>query len=1071
MIASIISLVISLAVIFGLRQSDKKQSSLEKTKRYADKLHSEFEEYYAQRSKDLRTISDELRSETTQSIATVKRLEELSNNYQASCDDIAEKHGIISKLSESMTDANAKFQQVLDMSNLVEANIKNIREESKFVEVVSNDLKRTHNELETIQRDFTNMRDNFQEENNKILEKAKQNVLQTISAQLDGINASLADSRKEVDALLDDGKAKLNNIYKSALAEAVENANKLEGEAFDALKKDSDERMKICRRELDDNVRETEELTKRFKSAWQDEASGMLAKMQNDFTETSTSLNNKLEQTDKRVSALENEILIKTKNFDDLISESEKNFKSKISTTVDNLNNKISQLSSYTESRLNNVKEQTEYRFTKFDATVKEFQNSEATLKALLAGVKQKIMSSFEAYKIENGKNLSAFTDNFNNLADGLNSKVFEIEDKIKDLKDRSYETVSQKLKDFEEKFFTDINEKENKMQATIGTLEININEKLEEMSSKQESTRQNLEKQYTDNLQSRLLQLANSHKEKLSAFDKQIKNIEENLTERLAAQSINIQNVTKTLKEHVKTAKENAKSDLQKEMEAYMKSLQDSIINNKQDMEESSKKLEEEIKQFEDSYTLRLETESSNFQDWKDKLDKQFDSARNLFNDKISSFGQLAEAAIKDFEKQHDSDMQSFKDKNSEAFKKIESDLVSVTNELDKYKLDFSSFSDGLKIELNSKAIDLSNNFDKIMQDKIENATNKVDLVTKNMEHIKSQIEKNQSESFSLIQSESMKLRNSMQELNEKQKEYLSNTKLFERTDQLKAELEENIKALQDEFNKLRDYEASLDDVKSKYESFSKQNEETLNKIENFMQEKSKIELLQQEFSKLAELSKSIERKQIELEASNDEMQKYQIQIKNLDQSIAEINTKYSELDEKGDVLNQTIKDIDEAFSNISSIDKQFRESRRSLENLNPEISKLQAEMDKLIKNRSEINEIIEKINALDNMQSDVEDRMKSLQNSKEWLAGVESRLKSLDETITQRIKLFATVYNANDKKPREPNTSLSLSDRQNIIDLYRMNWTSQQIADAMKCTISEVELIIEISDKYTEA
>lgn len=1070
MVFSIISLIISVAVIFLVRQYDKKQSSLAKTKRYVEQLNAEFEAHYAQRSKELRTLSDELRSETAQSIATVKRLEELSQNYQSSCNDIAEKHSVIMQLTESISDANKKFQQIVDMSGLVDANVKQIKDDAKFVDAVSNNLKKAHNELEAVQHDVANMRETFKTENDRTLEEAKQNIIRTLSTQLETINDKLAATQKDTDALLDVTRIKLKDIYKKALDEAARSANELEGEAFETLKADSAARVANYKRELDENITATHALSERFKSAWQDEASGMLAKMQNDFTETESRLNENLDRLDKRLNNLESDILLKTKSVDDAVAESEKVFNAKIAAGVANLNGKITELSEYTEKQLATVKEQTEYRLSKFDATVSEFQNSEATLKTLLASVKQNIIAAFEGYKYENNKKLAAFSEDFMQQASGVSEKIAEIENKVEELKAKSYENVSEKLKVFEDSFFTDITAKKNDLENMLENVQNEIVDKLQALSSEQESARKNLEEQYTDELKNRLLEIANSHKEKLANFDKQIKDIENNLTERLSAQNVNIENVTEMLKSHVAEAKEHAKLDMKNELDAYMTSLQNNISNSNRDMDETSKKIADNIAGFAQEYQIKMDTANSNFQSWKGSLDKQFDSARNLFNDKISSFTQLAEAAISDFEKRHDTDVNNFKKENSAAFEKIKVELDNVSKKLEAHKTEIVSFSQQVKNELDVQAAELSASFDKNMQEKIDGTTNQMHLISDNLESLKGQIEKNRSEAFSVIQSESMRLTSTMQSLNEKQNEYLSNTKLFERTDELKAELDKNIKTLQSELAKLSVYEASLDDVKLKYDKFSHQNEETLNKIENFMQEKSKVELLEQEFTKLAGLSESIERKQLELEASNDEMQKYQIQIRKLDDSINAVNTKYATLDEKSDVLNQTIKDIDKAFSNLNSIDIQFKESKKSLENLNPEISKLRSEMDNLIKNRSEINEIIEKIKALDNMQNDVEERMQTLQNSKEWLAGVESRLNDLDDTVTQRIKLFATVYNADEKKPRAPNTTLTLAERHNIIDLHHMDWTNQQIADAMKCTISEVELILEMSDKYED-
>lgn len=1069
MVYSIISLAICILVIFGLRQFDKKQSSLEKIRRYVDTRRSEFETYYADQSKKLRMVNDDLRVQTSQSIATVKRLEELQQNYQTACQDIAEKHGVITELSESMTDANTKFQQIVDMSHLLEVNIKQIKDEAKFVDSVSTNVKKAHTDLDSLKEDIAGMRNVFQEENTRLLEQHKKNIVREVSSQLETINADLASAKKDADALLDITKIKLNDIYKNTLADAAKRASDLEGEAFETLKTQSTDRVAMYRRELEENINATKELSRQFKGVWQEEASAMVAKMQSDFNEVETAIDTKLARINKRLEDTESQILVKTKSLDEAMAKNENDFTSKINGLVSALNDKIEQLSGYTENRLGNIKEQTEYRFKKVDATVNEFQTSEATLKTALASVKQNITASFESYKYENEKTLSAFSDDFKAHVNELKQNITDIEAHIEELKAKSYDNVSEKLKIFEDEFFTDITTKKTEIDETIENIQAELTEKLSEFTDTQETVRKELETQYTADLQNRLVELAAAHKEKLSGFDKQIRGIEANLTNRLAEQDINIEKVSENLKADVETAKENAKANLKKEIDEYMIVLQNNIMESQQKIDLLSKTASDQIAVFEQEYGAKIETANSNFQTWKSSLDKQFDSARTLFNDKISSFGLLAESAIEDFQKKHDIDVENFKEQNSEAFTKMKTDLKAVTDKLDAYKLDMTQHSDKIMAELDEKAITISENFDTVMQEKLDAAADKVAAVSENLAEVKSQIEKNSAEAFSLIQSESNRLTGSMQELSEKQNEYLSNTKIFERTDELKNQLENNIKTLQAELAKLSVYGSALDEVKLKYEKFSHQNEETLTKIEKFMEEKAKVEFLEQEFTKLTGLSDSIERKQIELEASNDEMQKYQVQIRKLDDSITLVNEKYQDLNKKEEVLTQTISDISKAFSDLNSIDTQYKESKQNLEKLSPEIGKLQTEMENLIKNRAEINETIEKIKSLDNMQSEVEERMQSVQNSKEWLAGIESRLNSLDETVTQRIKLFATVYNSDDK-PRAPNTTLSPADRQNIITLHHMGWTNEQIANNLKCTLSEIELILEFSDNYDD-
>lgn len=1066
---SIVAVIVSIVFTLILRQFDKKQGTLEKTKRYVEKLHTEFEDYYAQRSKELRNVSDDLRGQTSESIATVKRLEELQQNYHISCEEIETKQGVIFELSESMKGANAKFQQIVDMSNLLEVNMKQIKDESKFVDAVSASLKKSQNDIDTIQRRIIDVQNNFREENTRALEQYKQSILQSLSSQLERINTDLATTQKDSEAVLEVAKIKLSDIYQKTLQEAAKRANELESEAFETLKKDSAGRVATYRRELDENINATRELSDRFKSAWQDEASGMVAKMQADFSDTESKLDDKLERITQKLNELESQVLLKSQTLNETFAQSENSFNVKINETVSNLNDKIEQMSNYSESRLSNIKEQTDYRFKKFEATINEFQTAEANLKSLLSGVKQNILTTFESYKQENSKNLSSFSDNLKTQTDALNQQVTEIELRIEELKEKSYESVFEKIKVFEEEFFADITDKKTEMEATIATVKRDVLGKLEALTADHELTRKELEERYTENLRVKLAEIANKHKEQLISFDQKIIKISDNLTSRISAQDLNIERVQEDLKTSVDEAKENAKAELKQELETYLEKLQENLAESRQRIDETSNSITDQIIEFEQSYGAKMETANNNFQSWKTTIDKQFDSARTLFNDKISSFGQLAESAIVDLKKKHDADVELFKESNAENFTKLKADVKSATENLENYKQDLLRHSSEIQTALEEKLQTLSLSFDSNLEEKLNEATHKVDLIANSINDVKAQVEKSRGESFSIIQSESNRLTASMQEINEKQNEYLKTTNLFERTDELKSQLEDNIKILQTELEKLSVYNSEIEEANLQHEKFAHQNKETLGMIEKFMEEKSKIELLQNEFIKLSGLSESIERKQIELEASNDVMQKYQIQIRKLDDSISEITLKYQNLEAKEEMLNQTLNDIDKAFSNLNTIDSRYRDSKQSLEKLSPEIAKLQNEMQNLINDRATTNETIEKIKALGNMQAEVESKMQSLQNSKEWLAGIESRLNSLDENVTQRIKLFATVYNTDDK-PRPPNTTLTPVDRQNIIQLHHMGWTNEQIANSLKCTLSEIELILEFSDGIEE-
>ncbi len=74
MLFNIITLVVSLLLILVFRQLDKNNKSIDKVKKYSDKIKTDLDTYFNTRSQALQDAAVELEVKQTQAIAAVKRL-------------------------------------------------------------------------------------------------------------------------------------------------------------------------------------------------------------------------------------------------------------------------------------------------------------------------------------------------------------------------------------------------------------------------------------------------------------------------------------------------------------------------------------------------------------------------------------------------------------------------------------------------------------------------------------------------------------------------------------------------------------------------------------------------------------------------------------------------------------------------------------------------------------------------------------------------------------------------------------------------------------------------------------
>ena len=87
-------------------------------------------------------------------------------------------------------------------------------------------------------------------------------------------------------------------------------------------------------------------------------------------------------------------------------------------------------------------------------------------------------------------------------------------------------------------------------------------------------------------------------------------------------------------------------------------------------------------------------------------------------------------------------------------------------------------------------------------------------------------------------------------------------------------------------------------------------------------------------------------------------------------------------------------------------------------------------------------------------------------MQESRSWLAAVETRLTTLSSDTDEKLKMLATIYKDEPSQVRKGGAP-SFGDRENVMQLHRQGWEISAIANALRLSEGEVELIIEMGDR----
>ena len=207
--------------------------------------------------------------------------------------------------------------------------------------------------------------------------------------------------------------------------------------------------------------------------------------------------------------------------------------------------------------------------------------------------------------------------------------------------------------------------------------------------------------------------------------------------------------------------------------------------------------------------------------------------------------------------------------------------------------------------------------------------------------------------------------------------------------------------------------------------------------------------------------ISNSVDAKIKDLENSNADLQNIQLDVRQLKESLGLISERYDILEKKNEIIDKTVINVDNAFEKLKDIERRLENCNRTSGELPDRISSLKTEVDTILENIPKVKDAIGKLDSLDAILSETEKRIDTLQDDKEWLASTETRLDNLNREVTSKLRTLGEV-SKNTLPKTSSKSSITPSTRETVVTLAHQGWTPENIADKLKLSVGEVELIL---------
>jgi hypothetical protein len=1105
-IGNIITLLVVAIVLAVYRQLDKNNRSLEKIKRYSEKIKDELDAYVDSKTVEVKNFAIELDVHQETGKAILNRISKAEEHLES-------KASYIEKMYERINEYDRALNELTQMTGRVQDNLDRLHEESEFVDKVGKRVKEAGLGILKLEKDIPGLKNEFAKENIKELKivrsvvlKDTQKIVSSLKNELVSNEAKMKDFsnlvgelEKTRESMKSDTLDSIQNILDEQIYRTEQSGEQLTKELTDRfdviLSRKSDEAQSI-EIELQNSVNKTSEHLK----ATTDEAKNKVSHFKDQFkdietvylkslkgaadrgkdledeafdnlrTKISSDMDGLKTEYEQSIILIQNEISTKLSEFGSTYNETTDNNKKdleKLSEELINSDKVVRDRISGVESRVHEYEDNINYKLTNLENISTDLESLENNLRISMDQTTANIEADFLDYSKQQDKIQIDYRQKMSEEMIELNNGLNSLELELNGLKTRAYENVSKGLKVFEDDFFSDLKNRNVVMEEKLIEWQGSVDKNLENLAESGEVNRLEIEKEYSESLKDKLEELQERNFSNQMKFETQVSDFQSRIEDRMSHSDTSLESVEESIKKNLLEIEERANISFSREFVEFNTEISTRLKKSEREIDVNLKSIEQLVDQKGKELIGIAENSQSEVTVWQAKILQEMKEAEEEMK---SGYGDLKKDIFSNIT-QIKSDFESQKEdliintqeerariktelkENAAGIIQLETDLRTKTDSsVENFNREYDTFI----LEIQKKNRDMQVEFDKRIKE--------FRFISGETKEKSDQLQK---KLYGKIEENYKILAVNLQEIDKRQKGFINQTKVFDRADTLKISLQEAIEDLKSELVKVEAQSNEAREAERKFGSVKKLGDEVNTKLNRFLAEKRRIEEMEGDFKKLIIISQSVDSKLRQVTGSHDDLQAIQIKIKNLEELEKEISIKFERLEKKDQIIENTTVNVDKNFQQLSDLDDQIRAMSDEVTQIPEKIHELSSRVELLSRNKKKADETAKQVEALDGLLKDIEERIEKMQKAREWLAKTETRMEEVSKQAQEQVKLLGSILKEGNKSGSGTKGAPSMGARDVVTRLAHQGWSIKEIASTTKLSRGEVELILELLPK----
>ncbi len=784
------------------------------------------------------------------------------------------------------------------------------------------------------------------------------NYISELEEQVRSLNESSSEAHRRhcetIDRHIEETRARIDE-YEGGVASSIEELKKRLGETddtvrreFDRISRDVESATEAMQRELEQGVAQARESSARRLDEFADEIAKNVETIHAHIVETRTGLENQLEEVhadgkrlaedtktifeehvrevkegvdadngrvaeiraeiNQRIAELNSEVTKNVADVSSAILRHRNELSRDLTSAVENIEKNVV---SSVEKRLEEYEDSVTYRFNRIESVNSDLDDLERNLRDSMDRVTARLREEFNAFGRELAEQRSADKSEADGHLRAIRDEMQSIETGIAELKQRAYDNVSEKLKVFEDEFFTDLRERSAGMESRVTEWQTEITRRLDVIGEEGNRKRTELESAYTEELRGSLAELQERVSHQFERFESGVK-------DRIVATETTIREFEGSARNDITEIEERNRQifedefgrytrAIENEFETFRSSTHDRIDRLKDEFESTISTVDTAIssqRDTMDAISLSLDTLSSDLaektRDALSDFTHRYNDLKNQIERDAHDLIEEATGASREFKSFVTETRDNFSTMQTRMFAKLHdetNDLAATLKEIDKKQ---RAFAEQTKIFERADTLKIS--------------------LTENIEELKSSITRVESQRGEIreIESQFGKIRKLASEAGDKLGKFMAEKR--------------RIDVLDDDYKKLMSLSQTVD-----------------LKLETLTANHDAVQTMQAQLRNLEELEKDVESRFERLEKKRGIIDVTTEGVDRNFQALENIESRLTEISSELETLPDRVEELSTQLRSIAAGKKEADQAARQLTNLEKTLGSIEQRMESL--------------------------------------------------------------------------------------------------------------------------